>query len=68
MNKINEFFELKKKAPLIIAEISGNHQKSEKLSKKIIDKVSLSGAQMVKFQTFDPEEMTINLKKKHIQN
>ena len=63
MNKINEFFELKKKAPLIIAEISGNHQKSEKLSKKIIDKVSLSGAQMVKFQTFDPEEMTINLKK-----
>ena len=35
----------------------------EKFRKKIIDKVSESGAQMIKFQTFDPEEMTINLKK-----
>ena len=67
MNKINRFFKANNNNPLIIAEISGNHQKSLTISKKIIDKVAESGAQMVKFQTFDPEEMTVNLKKKIFQ-
>ena len=67
MNKINRFFKANNNNPLIIAEISGNHQKSLTISKKIIDKVAESGAQMVKFQTFEPEEMTVNLKKKIFQ-
>ena len=53
-----------KNRPSIIAEVSGNHQKSLSISKKIISKVAESGAQYVKFQTFDPEEMTFNIKNK----
>ena len=43
--------------------MSGNHNNSIKIAKKIISEVSKSGAQMIKFQTFSLDEMTFNLKK-----
>ena len=61
--KINDYFNSNRSKPLIIAEISGNHNNSIAISKKLITKISESGAQMVKFQTFLPNEMTFNLKK-----
>ena len=62
-HNINKFFDTKNNQPLIIAELSGNHDNSIQVAKKIISKISKSGAQMVKFQTFSLEEMTFNLKK-----
>ena len=62
--KINDYFNSNISKPLIIAEISGNHNNSISISKKLITKISESGAQLVKFQTFLPSEMTFNLRKK----
>ena len=61
--RIDKFFNTKNTQPLIIAELSGNHNNSIKIAKKIISEVSKSGAQMIKFQTFSLDEMTFNLKK-----
>ena len=61
--RIDKFFDTKNTEPLIIAELSGNHNNSIKIAKKIISEVSKSGAQMIKFQTFSLDEMTFNLKK-----
>ena len=61
--RINKFFNTKNTEPLIIAELSGNHNNSIKIAKKIISEVSKSGAQMIKFQTFSLDEMTFSKKK-----
>ena len=44
-----------------IAEISANHQNNFKKAKEIIKEISQTGADAVKFQTFTPEEMTLNI-------
>lgn len=49
-----------KHLPLIIFEISANHQKSKKKIIKLIDEASKAGAEAIKFQTFKLDEMTIN--------
>ncbi len=41
----------------IIAEVGVNHNGSMDLAKKLIDEASVAGADCVKFQTFNPEEL-----------
>ena len=59
LNKIK-----KKKYPFIIAEMSGNHNQDFTKAKKIIDAISKTGADAIKFQTFKPEGMTLKINKK----
>ena len=54
----------KNSAPFIVAEVSANHGNSFENIKDIINKAKLNGADAIKFQTFDLDEMTINSKKK----
>jgi len=53
----------KRKYPFIIAEMSGNHNQNFTKAKKIIDAISKTGADAIKFQTFKPEGMTLKIKK-----
>ena len=54
----------KNSRPLMIAEISCNHCGSIKLAKKIIKEAKLRGADFVKFQTYEPETMTLKSENK----
>ena len=58
INKKN-YFNLKK-APLIIAEISGNHCGNKKLFLKHIREAAKNGADLIKIQTYEPEDITVN--------
>ncbi len=54
----------KKNRPFIVAEISGNHNGNKK---KFLDHIKFAkkaGADMVKIQTYEPEDITINSRKK----
>ena len=51
-----------KRAPVIVAEISGNHCGSKSLFLKHIKIAAKSGADMVKIQTYEPEDITLNKK------
>ena len=42
---------------LIIAEAGVNHNGSLKKAKKLIDIAKIAGADVVKFQTFDPDKL-----------
>lgn len=53
---------LKNQKPLLIAEISGNHNKSKKRFLKLIDSAFKNGADLVKIQTYEPVDITLNLK------
>jgi len=55
----------KNSAPIIVAEISANHQKKLSTIYKIIDQAKKAGADAIKVQTFKPETMTLNLNKKN---
>ncbi len=48
------------KNPLIIAEISGNHCGSKSLFLKHIKSAAKSGADIIKIQTYEPEDITLN--------
>ena len=54
----------KNSRPLLIAEISCNHCGNLKLAKKIIKEAKLQGADFVKFQTYQPENMTLKSENK----
>ena len=56
--KKNLIFDERKK-PLIIAEISGNHNQSKKKFLELIDKAHKNGADLVKIQTYEPQDLTI---------
>ena len=47
--------------PFIIAEMSGNHNKSLKRALEIVEAVAKSGAQALKIQTYTPDTMTLEL-------
>ena len=47
--------------PLIVGEVSAKHSKSLKKIYRIIDCASEIGLEAIKFQTFDLDEMTLNL-------
>ena len=46
--------------PLVIAEISANHQNSLKKTFELLKKAADSKVEVVKFQTFNLNDMTIN--------
>jgi len=47
--------------PFVIAEMSGNHNKSLERALEIVDAAAKSGAHAIKIQTFTPDTMTIDL-------
>ena len=51
--------------PFIIGEVSGNHKGSLKRAIKIIKELKKSGASSCKLQSFDLDEMTLNIKNKN---
>tara|TARA_Y100001970_G_scaffold294132_1_gene447359 strand:+ start:12404 stop:13438 length:1035 start_codon:yes stop_codon:yes gene_type:complete len=55
---------MKLNKPFFIAEISANHCGSLKIAKKLIDDAKKYGADAVKLQTYTPDTMTLNIKKK----
>ena len=61
--KKNSFFE-NLKHPFLIAEISANHNGSLKNCLDLIKSAKKNGADAVKIQTYTPEAMTINSKRK----
>ncbi|MDC3308570.1 N-acetylneuraminate synthase family protein, partial [Candidatus Pelagibacter sp.] len=58
---------LKIKNPILVAEISANHNGSIIRAKKLIDTAKKYGADAVKLQTYEPSSMTINKKKNYLK-
>jgi len=52
------------KKPVLVAEISANHNGNINTAKKLISLAKKNGADAIKLQTFTPDGMTINSKKK----
>jgi N-acetylneuraminate synthase len=48
-------------APFIIAEMSGNHNKSLERALEIVESAAKSGAHALKIQTYTPDTMTLDL-------
>tara|TARA_Y100000768_G_C23989979_1_gene691747 strand:+ start:6572 stop:7612 length:1041 start_codon:yes stop_codon:yes gene_type:complete len=48
--------------PFIIAEMSGNHNKSLERALRIVEAVAQSGAHALKLQTYTPDTITLNIK------
>lgn len=47
--------------PLVIAEMSGNHNQSLERALEIVEAVAKTGAQCLKIQTYTPDTITLNL-------
>ena len=47
--------------PVIVAEMSGNHNQSLDRALKIVDAVASSGAQMIKLQTYTADTITLDV-------
>ena len=48
--------------PYLVAELSGNHNKSIERSREILQHAASSGADAIKLQTYTPDTMTLNVK------
>ena len=64
MIKIGDKIISSKKPPFLIAEISANHKGSFKRAVKLIKLAAKSGFDAIKLQTYDPNLITLNSKKK----
>ena len=64
MNKIIKKIFDKNSPPILVAEISANHNGSISNAKKLILTAKKNGADIVKLQTYEPQNMTINVSKK----
>jgi N-acetylneuraminate synthase len=62
--KINNKIISNQSKPFVIAEISANHRNSIKETFRLIRAAAKIKVDAVKFQTFDLDEMTLNIKKK----
>ena len=51
--------------PVIIAEISGNHNGSKQRFLQLIKSACINGADLIKIQTYEPEDITLRGKTKH---
>jgi pseudaminic acid synthase len=51
--------------PFIVAEISSNHEQDFEKAKQLIDLAKEANADAVKFQTFEPESLTLNSQKSY---
>jgi len=49
-----------KKPPLIISEISGNHNGSKKQFIKLLKSACKNGADLIKIQSYEPKDITLN--------
>ena len=49
--------------PFIVAEMSGNHNRSIDRALAIVDAAANAGAHAVKLQTYTPDTMTLNIRK-----
>ncbi len=56
-----------KKKPIIIAEISGNHAGKKSLFLEHIRLAARNGANMIKIQTYEPQDITLNLRDKRFK-
>ena len=63
---MNNFKKLKK--TFFIAEIGNNHEGNFKNAIRLIDQAKISGADAVKFQTFDTNLFINKLEKKNLKN
>lgn len=54
---------MRHESPLFVAELSANHNGDKSRALAIIEAAALAGANAVKFQTYKPETMTLNLDK-----
>jgi len=52
------------KKPLLIAEISGNHNQNKTRFLKLVESAFKNGADLVKIQTYEPQDITLNSKNK----
>ena len=52
------------KKPLLIAEVSGNHNQNKTRFLKLIESAFKHGADLVKIQTYEPQDITLNSKNK----
>ena len=64
---ISKEFKFNEKKPLLIAEISANHGGNKKKFFKLINSAFESGADLVKIQTYEPEDITVNEKKDYLK-
>ena len=64
MIKINNIPIDKNVRPKVIAELSGNHNGNLGRAYKLLNEAKKNGADFVKLQTFDPNKITINSKRR----
>ena len=57
-----------KKPPYIIAEISGNHDGSKARVLKLVESACKNNADLIKIQTYEPNDITVIKKKSKFQN
>jgi len=56
-----------KSKPLIVAEMSGNHNESLDRAIQILDKAAEIGLEAIKIQTYTPDTMTLNINNKNFE-
>jgi pseudaminic acid synthase len=61
MIKIGQHIISKNNKPFIIAEMSGNHNKSLERALEIVEEVAKTGVQGLKIQTYTPDTMTLDI-------
>ena len=62
--KIGEWLVGAGSVPLVIAEMSGNHNHSLERALEIVDAAARSGAHALKIQTYTAETMTIDIRER----